>query len=58
MSNPIKQYLEGKATLWLESELEQAHALASDGNADHEKRESALAAAAMMAQELSSRANP
>ena len=58
MNNPIKQYLTGKTTLWLERELEQAHALASDDSAVHDKRESALAAAVMMAEEISSRPKP
>jgi hypothetical protein len=55
MSDTIKNYLAAKTTLWLERELEQAHALASDESADADKRESALAAAAMMAQELTTR---
>lgn len=55
MSKPIKQYLANKTTIWLERELEQAHALASDETADLDNRESALAAAAMMAQELTER---
>lgn len=54
----LNAFLQSKSTAWLESELEQAHALASDEAADHDKRESALAAAVIMAQELSSRAKP
>ena len=57
-SDAIIAFLAGKLTAWLESELEQAHALASDDDADPDKRESALAAAAMMAHELSSRRKP
>lgn len=53
----IRQYLTEKSTHWLESELEQAHATASDESLPHVKREAALAASVMMADELNRRSN-
>ena len=55
MNDYMKQYLRAKPTHWLESELEQAHAKATDESVSLDDRISALAAAAMLADELATR---
>jgi hypothetical protein len=57
MKEEIEHYLARKPTQWLESELEQAHAQISDESADIQKRESALAASVMLANEIARRKN-
>lgn len=51
----IKAYLESKSDIWLESEMEQAHATVFDGNVPEEKRTNALAAFALISDEITRR---
>lgn len=53
--NPMRQYLSAKSDLWLESELELAHATACDECNTSEKREAALVASVLLAEEIQRR---